>query len=543
MAGTRGMDAFSYSSSNLQRGGACSNCRRRKIKCDGVRSGCNQCRERPPRSGTPCLFDLDAGPAHQTGVQMQETIRVLKLRINELEEAAGRSGPRVLLQQPYSHPTSNPAEMSRTAMRSSLSPESVSGFLALQEPTPDIIQKLLNTFLDRFTNTGYFFLQAVPFFNSALLPLPFGHFDRPSQTLLNVVYLWGSVLSSTATNIPYTDDTFLIGALQSLPDDIRHFHLHPGLVLETIQAEVLLSLYYLHAALPVQGRQHSASAVSLALSAALNRSAPVASSNPALNFPLTQDLLPAPMDAGQEAERINAFWAVVMVDNCWVAAQGNPSALPYGSTLDTPWSFASKGGATITRFLSGDDQEGHSPVTLMVKASILLERVIAFSARNTGAVDATSLNSLDKRLHTFRASLPHASGVGALFMAHAMTDLAIVRLYSPLARSGSTSRYKCLTAANQLCASMTTALSSALPHVPDPILGPLCATVSMVYLNEMAALKMGGGDAQARAQYQEIDERAVSLMNTMGSLATTSPLMQRCLLSTRQAYGSLGNGR
>ncbi|KAJ7761613.1 Zn(2)-Cys(6) binuclear cluster domain-containing protein [Mycena maculata] len=525
------------STSNLQRGGACSNCRRRKVKCDGVRSGCNQCRLRPPRSGTPCVFDLDAGPAHHTAVQLQDTIKLLKARITQLEQASGHSGPQVLLQEPYRSPTPQAAGLSRSASRSSLTPESVLEFLVLQEPPPEIISKLINTFLDKFANTGYFFLEPLRFFNSALLPLPLGHFDRPAQSLLNVVYLWGTVFSTSIPD-PSTEQTFLHNALQSLPGDIQRFPSHPRLVLETLQAEVMLSLYYVHVALPAPGRYHSAAAMSLALSAGLHQRSP--QSHPVPYFPLVDPLLPPALNATEEAERINAFWAVVIVDNCWVAAEGHPSTTPYGSVIDTPWQSGSDGvgGATITKFLKGDDQHGHATVTLFTKASILLERIVAFSVRSN-TIDAAALDSLDQRLYTFHSSLPHGPGGKALLMAHALADLAIVRLHSPFSHSSDTSRYKYLSAANRIVSSMQTVEPTAASHQTYPILGPLCATVCTVYIGELASLRMRG-DTQARIQYQEIDARVASLLDTMASLAPTSPIIQRCLLSTRQAYGALG---
>jgi hypothetical protein len=48
-----------------------------------------------------------------------------------------------------------------------------------------------------------------------------------------------------------------------------------------------------------------------------------------------------------------------------------PQHLPDGALFSVP-------------FIDGDDVTGHSPLTLLVKASIQLERTMAFTARNPG---------------------------------------------------------------------------------------------------------------------------------------------------------------
>ncbi|KAJ6536426.1 hypothetical protein DFH09DRAFT_96580 [Mycena vulgaris] len=514
--------------SNITRGGACSNCRRRKIKCDGGRPVCNQCRVRPPRSGAPCLFDLDGGPPHQSAAQMQETIKALKGRINDLERISGHAGPPVFLQQPYFSGSSHPGPTGVSTL------ESVS-----QDPPSQIVTTLVNCFLARFTNSGYFFLEPREFYKSAVFHFPSGGPERPSLALLNAVYVWGCVLSVSPP--ASTEDAFLQRALQSLPGDINRLSLHPKLVVETIQAEVLLSLYYLHAALPVQGRYHATAAASFALSAGLQqvRTLPGAASP---RFPLLEPLLPPVTDAGEEAERGGAFWAVVTLNNYWVAADGRPSAIPYGMAIDTPWPFSSQGGGTVRAFLSGDEQEGRSPVALLVKASILLERIIAFSARNsTEPPDAEALQFLDARLHAFRSSLPPFSGSQPLFMAHVVADLAIVRLHAPLARRSDPARHKCMAAANRIVDALA-AVNFA--EAADPMLALVYATVATVYItDEMTALRTGRSGAQACAEYLELDRRVKSLMDTMTSLAPKSPVMQRCLDATRQTYAALAHPR
>ncbi|KAJ7442733.1 hypothetical protein B0H11DRAFT_2347731 [Mycena galericulata] len=537
---------------------ACSNCRRRKMKCNGARSGCNQCRSRPPRSGAPCVFDRDTRHAEPNAAQMQKTIMLLKSRVHELEQASAPLGSPAMVQHAYSD-----LECSPPVGNSPPSEEPI----PVQEPPSEIIEKLVNTFLDRFAHTCYFFLDPLQFLASAFPAPPFNALDRPSQALLNAVYLWGSILLShrttpTTSPLPYPyaeQNYFLLYALQSLPDDIRLFPLHPNLVLQTIQAHLLLSLYYMHAALPVEGRYHSAAAVSLAFSAGLNHAVAaaagsLANANAALGFPLAAEsvcVLPPAMDAREEAERVNAFWAVVINENCWVAAEGTPSAIrACGAAIDTPWPSSGsqgQGGSTVIEFLNNDDDYagGRAPMALLAKASVLLERAVAFSG--SGHVHThPARTALAHSLHTFHASLPLPSSGGhghTLFLAHALTDLALIRLHAPFTSTSERARYTALSAARRLAARM-----EALSREPDtrvllhPVLGPICATACALYLREMAELRMhqwgwGWGSVYC-VQYRELEAQAAGLMGAMGALARGSPVMQHCLVSTRRAYGA-----
>ncbi|KAJ6607865.1 hypothetical protein B0H10DRAFT_539579 [Mycena sp. CBHHK59/15] len=171
---------------------------------------------------------------------MADTIQTLRVRVQELERiTAGAS---------QADPGSNNPSGSGSSLTSS--PFSV----RIQEPPPDLISNLVDIFLNRFTNSGYFCLDPRKFRKRALLPLPFGHLERPSPALLSAVYLWGCVLSPITLQHPYTEEAFLICVLQNIPQDLAAFSLNLRLVIETIQAEVLLSYYYLHTARPIQGR-------------------------------------------------------------------------------------------------------------------------------------------------------------------------------------------------------------------------------------------------------------------------------------------------
>ncbi|KAF7328838.1 hypothetical protein MVEN_02513200 [Mycena venus] len=310
-------------SRNLPRGMACTNCRRRKLKCDGIRPLCGQCRLRPPRSGKTCAYEVVPDGRQPSSAEMHRDIKRLKARIQQLEQLTEGRPSELPLHMPYESP-SNP-----TAQTESTTTESETfSFEDMEEPSSDIIGSLVDTFLDRFTSSGYFFLEPLEFLHSALLPLPLGHLHRPCPSLLNTVYLWGLVLSPMLRDEHINEDTFLLAALQNLSADIRGFSIHPKFVLHTIQAELLLSLYYLHSALPIQGRYHAAAAASLAISVGLHVLGTQPSNAPNPNFALMEEVLPPPSTNIEVTERVAAFWGVTLLNNYWVAANGCPSAIP-----------------------------------------------------------------------------------------------------------------------------------------------------------------------------------------------------------------------
>ncbi|KAJ7458971.1 hypothetical protein FB451DRAFT_1182559 [Mycena latifolia] len=507
----------------IQRGPkACTNCRRRKIKCDSGKPICSQCRLRPPRSRDPCEYPRPEGLIpHESPTQMLETIQALRARIEELEYVTPPDPSRGYSGQPYTSPAQGQDILE----------------LFNKEPPPDLIVNLVDNFLRRFVDSGYFFIDPLRFRASALLPLPFGHRDRPSPSLLSAVYLWGGALSHITPPGPYTPDAFLLCALENGPRDLTAIGANPQMVLETIQTEVLLSFYYLHTALPVEGRYHASVAASLALGADLHLIRSPQQNAPYPPFVLASPVLPRPENAADEAVRINAFWTVVLINNHWVGADGSPSAIPYGMPIDTPWPGSSQGGATITRFLNGSDVDGSSSVALLVKASILLERIIAFSARAVGPPDPGALASLDRRLHTFQAALPPLPGTQLLVLTHALVDLAIVRLHAPYARPADpgAGRAKLLAAAARAVAGLgagtTDILASA--HSTDPMLGPVYATMARVYMADLAAL------ARHPRQAQELEGLLGSLMSAMASLAAYSPIIDRCFVDARTTYAGM----
>lgn len=204
-----------------------------------------------------------------------------------------------------------------------------------------------------------------------------------SPALRDTVYLWGAHLS-TSPNISVFHTTFASRALQSTAQALSGPHSRK--VVQLIQAEVLLAHYFFRNARILEGKYHTSAAVSLVLSAGLHK---IRSPESQAVVPLLglDSILEPPLDAVEEGERINAFWTVLILNNCWTTADGSPSNLSYGapgSRIDTPWpldittynqiALPVVHSHTIQNFLANNNDDGNSLLALHAKASILFEQ-------------------------------------------------------------------------------------------------------------------------------------------------------------------------
>ncbi|KAJ6564250.1 hypothetical protein B0H19DRAFT_1140615 [Mycena capillaripes] len=588
--------------SNLPRGKACMNCRRRKIKCDGRKPVCSQCL-RSPGTSDDCEYPLEGRSRTQ---QLEETIKKLQSRIGELEATANDAS--IQLHEPYdngdvsymaveipqyldswSPPSALDISTSPSSRVNTPTSASSSSTLVLEEPPSDLTEQLVDAFLENFTHVG-FFLDIASFRHSALLSFPFGHYERPSPALLSAVYMWGSRfrVSQAPRHYVYNEDAFLVCTLQNIHQDLGGNH--PHRVLHTIQAEMLLSLYYLTLGRPVEGIYHSSAAASLAISAGLHLiPSSLQSQHPSsFAFGVLETPLPPPAHARETAERIDAFWTVVTVNNYWVAAHGSPSAIPYHDTpIDTPWprerergaygfgddsggfsqefstpvpgyhvpeqhhlfpdAMGTQGaeGGTITQFLAGLSVDGFSSLALLAKASILLERAITFSTRYSDRADAAAFDSLDVLLEQFVLSLPlplpselrnasdpqHRSQEELLLTTQTLTHAAIIRLHAHRIHTSDVSRGKYIAAARAVVHIINNTDSVTKGRHVDPIMGILWTTAAEVFLSELSRMQTQSfefgavGVGRLTQQHQDLTACLDTLLSTMRAFAGTSPLI------------------
>ncbi|KAJ7340632.1 hypothetical protein DFH08DRAFT_1012715 [Mycena albidolilacea] len=490
--------------------------RRRKIGCDGERPTCRRCRLHPPRSLNPCTYS-HAPVGGTVSLQVEESMqnRIYELE-HQLELLNGQDPSKVFLEEPYSN-----------QQLQGLAPEpdtwdnlmQFGGIPSPIEELPELTGALLDLFLHHFARHPFFFLDPTQFQQTALLP------DLLTRSLPVAVALWATHVSENPlAESVYSEEELLARAVHHVARDIAAGDTLPQRMLHMIQTEVLLSLYYLDYGRLLEANYHRAGATSLMFISGLHQLG--ASSQ---NLVVQGENIPIQMGASLRIEMINAFWSVLLINNYCVAASDTPSSMPYDAPINTPWptQFPSVAPSSVL-FLDEDGVTGHSPLTLLTKASIQLERTMSFTARNSraGVPLPSELWAIETRLEPFRSRLPpvdigHPTDQISL-VTHTFVNGAILCLHSPYINVYAEARSKCLTAASCVAVRLADARLAEW-EIVDPILGPLLAAVADVLIASLTYVPQASADLQA-------------ILSAMQTLARRSPLIQRYLTVTQHQY-------
>ncbi|KAK0438779.1 hypothetical protein EV421DRAFT_939628 [Armillaria borealis] len=504
-------------SAPLHWGQACIHCRRRKMRCDGARPICGQC-TRGNRS-EDCQYRDSQG---RTKMEiLEENISRVEARIRELENPQ-EQGPPVLLSDPYS---ANGSSSNLEPV-----PPLVYGWWTLPEPPLELKTVLIDKFLDYASEFGFF--MNVSRFRSAALD-PSAYYYRPLPALMTTIYLLGIFLSHTPS-LTVHEKTFLERALTDVSGALSNHH--PQKFVQTIQAEALLASYFLASGRFLEGKYHITAALSLGLSIGLNKLRSDRNTSPGL-----VTILPAPQDAIEEGERVDACWIVLILDKCWAVALASapsstcPSDL-VGIQIDTPWPLEVQGyehggfpssmvcSYTVQKYLRGAPTSGGNEMStkaLHVKASLLWERATdlirnwksgmwaslvlpSFLNDNSNInVDMTqqesivfyaSFAALDGLLENLRSALPSLNEAAnptsakrrTLFVVHNLTYATIMQLYGLFARVDTQSKDKVLMAAQAVFQ-----MTGTVPHGSpiNPIIGTVWISAGQVLLEELVVLR------------------------------------------------------
>ncbi|GLB40228.1 putative GAL4-like Zn(II)2Cys6 (or C6 zinc) binuclear cluster DNA-binding domain [Lyophyllum shimeji] len=572
----------------LQRGKACSNCRRRKIRCDGRHPTCGPC-ERTSKADD-CEY-ADSGRSRVQG--LEATISRLAARVRELErennsssvpliepyEGSGQSPPiSIRLSSPGSSPDSSnsspqvtPANLTESSCSATPSSASSSTDVQQEEPRLPVSKLLLQTFQPHASEFG-FFLDFTRFYDSAVLPLPIGHHLRPCRALLSAVYLWGVHLSQSET-LSSREHIFLERALRHAANNLSSNH--PQKILHGIQAEVLLCLYFFQTGRFLEGRVHCSSAISMVFSTGMHKIRSMNRVNVppyiALGEPIT--MLPPPESAVEEGERILGFWTVYALHNCWGVALGFPMTLPSefpGSQIDTPWplelnqyeQFPSElqGSFTVRKFLDDAVENSYgefSTLSMYCKASILYEsaaRHAMLAQADMQPGDATrftqSFATLNECIDRFISALPNIThlemvmpdAIRTNFVTHTLAHAASSRLNAIFAETNEQSREKSLAAALCIVGLIKEVDIQNFQHI-NPIIGTLWMSACQVMTCEVARLRtVRTIFAPESFADEKEDQLMAAIERCFGAMAMFSldcPLIGYQLTQVQQKYSRL----
>ncbi|KAL4268764.1 Zn(2)-C6 fungal-type domain-containing protein [Pleurotus pulmonarius] len=520
----------------LPRGSACRNCRRRKVKCDGVKPICGAC-SRSLGSFSDCEY-VESGRS-QTQI-MEESIALIESRIRELE-SPDSSNHSVTLQNPYpfSGPSTSVQSSSMTInmdmflggvawtrptaynalsgvalpspIPASMGPNEPRGVINIglrqEEPPAAIMQALVHTFIHHSAEIGCFL-------NIPRLLEVTDHPDanvRPLPALMVAIYLWGIRLCNSAEFNDY-EELYLSRAVdqaaQSLPLD------RPRKVLQKIQAEILLAYFFFSKGRNVEGRYHTSIVIGAILGSQLHKYGGLEQGEGicATFWSPTTDLI-------DHGERIDAVWAAVVLTNTWSAVLSAPSDIPFNSpgfTIDAPWPLDTYGDmalqslpvskGTIQKFLREPTvAEGRSIKAFLAKAAVLLERASYLHSQyrpdapeNETAGLKNSIPILDNVIEAYLASglprLDQASNPSDrmnITLAHTIVHAARIKLQSTRVLGYDVApRKKVLQAAEGV---LEIAHQNLLqePEFVNPIFGHLWTICALAYISEIERMRTG----------------------------------------------------
>ncbi|KAJ6506786.1 Zn(2)-Cys(6) binuclear cluster domain-containing protein [Mycena sanguinolenta] len=537
----------------LNKGAACLNCRRRKIKCDGVKPMCGQCSRYSTAFGD-CEYTED-GPTNSQ--MLEEQISILQNRIQELERPSHKrssGSSQVSSRHRQSQSSSSQITPSNTTALGPLlsyfylqqtSGISLTDTAINSMPTElpfIVLQALVHNFLHNASCFGFFLdTQA---FHDAITSTDGKHLP---PVLLNVMYLWGVHLSKDPKITVY-EPAFLSHALRSTASSLSGTH--PRTIIHSIQASVLLAYYFIRNARFLEGKYHISAAVSIALSAGLHRIRAPRDSELA-GRPGITGTLPPPKDAREEGERIDAFWAVLAVNNCWASRDGASSNISYGPAsalaIHTPWPLditdyvqrphllPSQSIETVKRFLEDAPDNATSGAALYAKAGVLYGEATRVSARyRSGDIssDDPEFNALDRKIEAIILSLPPIQSKRSLVV-HTLAHGAAMVLHNALTDISVGSRTKTLIAARAVVDILARADIPNMGMI-DPVLAPLWTTTCLAFIAEM-----GNQESNTSARVEQLKSSLDRVVAAMENFAPHCRLMTVQLEAVRQAYGGI----
>ncbi|KAJ6530387.1 Zn(2)-Cys(6) binuclear cluster domain-containing protein [Mycena vulgaris] len=542
---------------------ACVNCRRRKIKCDGERPKCGPCTR--SSSFQDCEYAEDGTTRTQI---LEEQIAILEARIEELEKPKElRSN--LVLHNPYASErrsaslpsfsrgcSSMHLPLPHSELSSDLSSPLSSVAASSSEGIPIVeLETLIHNFLHHSSQFG-FFLNIHNFREAALGRSG----QRPAAVLLDVVYLWAIHLSGSEEFTAY-EAGYLSQALRTGVDALSGTH--PNAVLHTIQAAVLLAHYFLRNTRLLEGKYHLSAAVSLVISSGLHRIR--SADSYAVGGPLGPAFhaLAPPRDAIEEGERINAFWTVLTLNNCWTTADGSPSNISYtvpDARIDTPWPLDINAPTlhnqvlpdlsigTVATFLANLPDSGTAVSALHAKAAILFEQASRLASQYRPNMSSEQLNqfyvsfrSIDTLIEGFKLLLPtvHLHSAREMLVVHSLVNVAIIQLHNPFAVDIEASRLRELAAAQAVVTDLGQVLVNDFVYI-DPIMGTLLMATCQVFVAELARCRrhrpLGSAVPPEERLLMDAVETVLAVMNVF---APSCRLMDSQLNAMQQIYHGL----
>ncbi|KIJ18475.1 hypothetical protein PAXINDRAFT_167077 [Paxillus involutus ATCC 200175] len=547
----------------LQRGRACLRCRKRKMRCDGVKPACQQC----SRAKKPECCQYDDGKGKTRTQLLRENVERLEQRVRELEDPEYTS-PSVMLHDPHFHRRSESSSSSIAGSPGSTGFSSHSPFpqSATNSPQHSWIQGVPSPSPTPFSDVYHFDQQPtielaqmlVDIFSShrhqCLLGLHMGRlresFSRPLMEqhhpcLTNAIFLWACYISRPGP-LSEHESHYLSRSLEALSDALQY----NNRVLDVIQASCLLSVYFLSNGRVLEGSYHATAAASLAIQCGLHG---VMMNRPVFETTgvMSSFKLEPPKDAIEQGERILTFWQVFTLDRCWSTVLQRPMTIPdspegyLSIVLPWPQDMEEYESGQIDDFHSFSSARslfdgqmsslgsGFSPLALRVKASALFQhayhlalnwdRALVLSSTFTDDfqhVEHTITRFLTTLIpvHQLEASMPDDKH--AYITIHTLAHAATIHLYYLFGHEDPVAHEKCLRAA-RCCVAIVKHIADSEYEFLDPIIGPCWTCAVDTLIRELNIIE----STWPLASSADVRNEIATLLYAMSSLGSRFPLL------------------
>ncbi|KAI3601592.1 hypothetical protein WG66_003069 [Moniliophthora roreri] len=566
---------------------ACGNCRTRKIKCDGKLPQCTPCTRTTTRVlEGPCDYE-----DNRTRVQLLERdVSRLEARLKELKDPSLVGT--VKLSKPYvgSINTSDATLKACAIVNGPAHLLEVFDPKMNKDPPAELSRFLIDAFLPHAPDFG-FFLNIERFRSAALLPESSSRALKPTRGLLSAVHVLGLRLSGTGPTTPQEEARIAAYLTRAINDATKMMvteTANPFVVVENIQAELLLATFlFCHGRL-LEGQYHLTQAISLAIGAKLHK---IRSSHEDSATGMNSPLLPPTSDPMVEGERINAFWTVFILSNCWDATVDTSTSLiaVFGDgnlEVDLPWPLTMpeyqqegfppdlRGTWTVQKFLTQivpdvSSSNEFSELAMYAKASILFKRArkIEWHLQRGQEIPDTPPNRvLCDLIESFVASLPPLKGtvirfapselgfpyntvsgefstIGMQLVTLTLAHASIIHVYSVTVETNAASMKKsfdaakaCVEALRNPEVRMYFKRSSRI----NPCFGCLWENVCQVFVKWIRTARSRVDAEDVRMMFgiseDEVIELLEVIMGVMHSYAWRSPILKQVLEKVRKAY-------
>ncbi|OCH91680.1 hypothetical protein OBBRIDRAFT_825183 [Obba rivulosa] len=585
--------------STLQRGKACLRCRKRKMRCDGMKPACQQC----VRAKKPEGCEYDDGKGKTRTQLMREHIARLELRIKQLEHPE-QSSPAITLFDPHapspyysesssssSHgspgiasvpPSASPSpfQIGEHDFRQNASspldvkfseieyspwgsltdftqpPQVDDTYIAPEELPLELAQMLLEIFLPHAHQVGL--VVHVPRLRDSLHGMSS---ERRHPALMNAIYLWACYLSRPG-QLSEHEPLYLSRALAAMTDAIQF----PSRIVDMIQASCLLSMYLLTSGRIFEGSYYATVAASLAIQCGLHQVTPDEFAPPAdtpdWGWGSSPKLEPA-KDAIERGERILTFWQVYNLDRCWSAVLHRPALIsdsehPW-SCIYTPWPQrmeeyeigevdSGTGSPTLRTFFSQSSPtsnvpSGFSTMALRAKASALFEGASRLSSGWNRRQPVTTrftdnLRGFEQTLSRFTTTLLPLHQLGAAMPEDKFTLITVHSLVHAAMINLHTPFTEEVPASREKCGRAARALVMIIKHITDIDYEFLDPLIGACWTSASKVLQLEVARMQAGwppLNGADVHGDLAAILYAMTKLSARFPLIARALTPADQA--------